>query len=180
MFTLTHDQRYIADILEETRALRTEQVYKLLWLLDEGKDGVYAQRVLKQLHTVNYIYWVSDNTVTLPHLRNMEIDADMLSAVDVMLNLLESPPVALSSGKQPFKLSFLMERDGDVLTFGVAVAVPGEEEKLSFSLSNLGGDFIVIFLLSDLRQSELLKTSLEHYFAIPDDDRLRYFKGSNI
>ena len=176
-FKLTHDQKCIADVLEITGFLKIAQAHKLLEMRSAEKDFAYAKKVLSQLQHINRALWCADEIVTLPHLRKKDIDFDMLSAVDIMLELLEVPALAISTDKPPFKLSFLAERGEDIVPFAVAVVAPGTETELNHHLSFAGRELTAIFLLSDISQRELLTSSLTHFFAIRDGERLCYFKG---
>ena len=176
MFALTNDQKYIADILDETGYMRIDQAHRLLRLTDAEKDNAYAKRILSQLQTINRACWLNDETVSLLNLRAGGIDDKMLSAVDIMLDLLSEPPLAVSSKKPPFKLSFLARREDDILAYDVTSLTPGCEKEMDFHLKSVTDD-IIIFLLSDVEQSKLIRTSVTHFFAIYDSGKLRYYKG---
>jgi hypothetical protein len=179
MFTLTVYQRYISDILEETGALRAGQVRRLLQKLDEKTDPAYAGRLIVQLRTINRAFLKTEDVITPPRLRDKDVDTEMLLAVNVMLDLLEGAPLAVSAGKPPFKLRFVIERGDEVMPFGVAAAEPGGETELCYRLGGADNGTTVVFLLTDLRQSEKIHTGLPHFFAVHDGEKLRYFKGGD-
>ena len=179
MFALTNDQKYIADILDETGYMRIDQAHRLLRLTDPEKDNAYAKRILSQLQTINRACWLNDETVSLLNLRAGGIDDKMLSAVDIMLDLLSEPPLAVSSKKPPFKLSFLARREDDILAYAVGAITPGGEREFNFYLKDMEDDIVIVFLLSDVGKSKLISTSLTHFFAVYDDEKLRYYKGES-
>jgi hypothetical protein len=180
VLSLTNDQKYIADILEETKYLRVDQAHRLLKMADSEKDSNYAKRLLSQLQNLNRAYWIADDTVSLLHLRKAPVDSEMLLAVDVMLDMLDAPPIALSGAKAPFKLSFLAGREEDIITYGVAAVLSGTELELNFQLKAVDDDITIIFLLSDMMQGNSIRTKHTHYFAVFDGNKLRYFKGQSV
>lgn len=178
MLPLTHDQAYIAEILEETKCLTVNQVHRLLQLLDAGKDKAYAGRILSQLRNISRLCWIDDSAVTLPNLREKPVDSDMLLTIDIMLDLLEAPPMLLSASSPPFKLRFFAEQNENPVPFGVVFVPHGKETFCCEQLTSHSEDISVVFLLSNFKQSKSIRTKHTHYFAVYDNKKLRYFRGN--
>lgn len=181
MPAMNMQQRLINSILEETGVISVKQVHKLLSKAGNGREMTeeHAGRVIKQLRCMNKACWINDDVATRPQLRQKNLDCDMLAALDVMVDLLDTSPLAVSAKKMPFKLSFLIEQEEDILPFGICTVEQGKESTFNFKLSDRKdiSTTTVIFLISDIQQKELLHTDLKHYFALTDNGRMRYFKS---
>ena len=177
VFLITKDQAYIIMVIEATGFLRVSQVSRLLEKTGGVKSSAYIPGVIRQLRYMQKVYLLPEDLISLPYLSGRPADEDMLAAVDIMLDLTKSKVLAVSTGKPPYKLCFLTDAGADIDSFGVIAAPPGEERKVNFLLE---GDSLcqrtVVFLLRDLEQKALFKTSMPHYFAIFDEGTLRYYK----
>jgi hypothetical protein len=178
MFIITPEQDALLRVLDETRYLTAAQALRILQLVSETATPSLAAHVLNQLRYMQKVFWKSETVVTLPHLSDKPIDADMLSAVDVMLDLSDGRLLTISSKKPPFKLCFLTERGGKLGSYGVVAAPPGGERAISQTLADMEAERTVIFLLSDTARQPLFKITQQHYFAIPDNGKYRYFRGN--
>ena len=175
MFTITPDQQYILSILHATKVMRKGQALRLLGKPGCDKPSAYALRCLDQLRHIRKISWKSGDILTTPMLYHAPADDEMLSAIDIMLDLSGSKPLSVSSGPEPYKLCFLSRQGDDLRGFAIIVVKPGEEETLAASLCGAPDGRTVIFLLSGLAQKDRVKTPLPHYFALYDNGRYRYF-----
>lgn len=177
---ITPDQEYILSILQKTKVMRGDQAYRLLNKLDGSKNDQYAARCLEQLRYIRKIARKSDGVFTLPILGNVPADEEMLSAMDIMLDLTDFKILELSAGKPPYKLCFLTEQDNSMGSYAVVTVPPGHEASVSASLSFSDPESpTVIFLLSELSQKDGVKTALPHYFTVKDGGKYRYFGGGN-
>lgn len=178
MFTVTQEQEYILSILHKTKVMRKEQAVKLLRIADFKRNAEYTTRCLEQLRHIRKIKWVSSDVFTLPILYMEPIDEEMLSAVDIMLDLTDSKILALSASKPPYKLCFVNGSEDSFGSYAVIVVPHGSETMITASLYGAeSNNRTVIFLLSDSSQKERIKTALPHFFAIHDSGKYRYFKG---
>ena len=173
MTLLTQAQEKILSLMEQTGCLRIDQAARIL-----GDDsGDYARRVLSQLRHMQRVYMPGETTAVLFHLSRQPPDADMLRAVDVLLDISGGNPLAVSAGAPPLKLRFLVEAEGGRIgSYAVVVVPPGREEVLSFQLENTERRTLIL-LLEDLSQRDKLVIRQPHYFAV-FDERLHYYEGS--
>ena len=177
-FTTTPDQDYILSILKETKAMRKSQALALLSKLDGGNDERYIDRCLSQLRHMRKIVWLSDEVFTLSLLWATPANAEMLSAVDIMLDLTDIRVHALSASTAHYMLCFVSQQKDGVGNYAVINVRPGTEASISESLKNTAPDrCTVIFLLSALSQAEKIQTSMPHFFAISENGMYHYFSG---
>lgn len=179
MFALTNDQQYIADILDEARFLRADQVYGFLQKISVEKDREYSNRVISQLQNLNRACRIGDNLITLPHLRQKPVDNEMLMAIDALLDLSDTAPPAIVRAKYPLKLRFLAERGELIVPFVVAVVDRGSLELLYTRIQNVDKGVTFVFLLENIQDSTLIRTEHTHFFAAYDNSKLQYFKGAS-
>ena len=176
MFILTPDQQYILSILSATNVMRKDQAVKLLGKLDSTITNVYALRCLDQLRHIRKIVWKTESVFTPPMLYSFPVDGDMLSAVDIMLDLTSQKVSSISAGPSPYKLCFLSEEVNNLRAFAVTIVKPGSECMINASLPGANNSRTVILLITDRSQKNSIETSLPHYYAIRDSDRYRYFE----
>ena len=177
-FITTPEQDYILSILKVVKVLRKSQAVRLLKKLDGSKNEQCWERCFGQLGHIRKIAWLSDDLFTMPLLQRNAVDEDMLQAVDVMLDLTDIRVQSLSSSKPPYNLCFLAEQKKDFGSYAIIIARPGTEAVITASLNNSGQDGrTVVFILSDPSQTQGIKTSLPHFFAISDGSKYRYFSG---
>ena len=175
-YTLTQDQEYILSVLKETKSMRKSQAFSLLNKLDSEKQESYAARCLNQLRHMRKIAWQTDELFTLSPLWAVSADAEMLSAIDIMLDLTDIKIHALSASTQPFKLCFLSEQNRGSGNYAVTVVRPGTEVSINYALRSIHGDIhTVIFLLQNISQAKEIQTSLPHFFALFDNGKYHYF-----
>jgi len=180
MFMITSDQEYILSILNKTRFMRVDQVCRLLKLLAEEKVEKYAVSLLKQLKHMQKIVWINEKTFALPSLYNESIDEDMLSAIDIMIDLTDYKILSISANNPPYKLCFFTESEDDLSNYAVIVVAPGTETRVTTSLYATDSENrTIIFILSDFSQKDKIKTTLPHFFAIYGTGQYRYFKGGD-
>ena len=176
MFTVTPDQKYILSILDATKVMRKDHAFRLLEKLSAEYTEGYELRCLMQLKYMRKIAWKTDDVFAVPMMFNEPIDEDMLSAVDIMLDLTGKRVMSVSAGPEPYKLRFLSARDKGSNGFAVIVFNASLEREISASLHRIPDGHTIIFLLSNLSQKDRVKTALPHYFAIRDGGRYRYFR----
>jgi hypothetical protein len=171
MIKLSNEAQYIDAILCETNCLSIVQIKRLLLLYNRELPLHYASGVAKQLCYAGRAV-MRDKDVLVPmYIDAPEADPDMLAAVDIMLDLLRERPAAISSRRPPFKLVFQPGRDDSA--YAVAIVKKGLEGSFSLPAELL----TVVFLLEDLSQAELIKTAAPYYFAVFEENRLRYYRG---
>lgn len=175
---LTKDQIFLLSILRQTGFMRTDQVLPLMRLYDSAKAQYHCDAILRHLRYAGELVPMGDSVVCLPELLGREPDGDMLLALDILLSLAKSPPMQLTSRKDPYKLCFLLERDGGRIDpFAVLPVAPGREQVVSILLAQQTGDVTVLLALSHLEQHRLLTVRQRHYFVVAQSGRLRFFKG---
>jgi hypothetical protein len=182
---MTLGQNRLLDIIRRTGYLTTIHAYRLLDKpapTGQSASSDYPARVLKQLQHMQKIRLNANGAACLPHLADMPVDYDMLSTIDVMLDLSGNDPIAVSSKKPPFKLCFLSQRGDRLGSYGVVIAQPGDERRVCCSLGGCVSDIFdsrtVVFVLRNPRQRDMFKTPLPHYFAVFDAGKYRYFRGT--
>jgi hypothetical protein len=127
-----------------------------------------------------------DGVACLSHLVDSPVDCDLLSAIDVMLDLSGNTPIVVSSKKPPFKLCFLSQRGDRLGSYGVITASPGDERRVCLMLDEYARDSAgngldsrtAIFILRNPDRRNMFTTSLPHCFAVFDAGKYRYFKGA--
>jgi hypothetical protein len=177
---LTLDQRRLLEVITCTGYLTERQAGVLLG--ERSED--HPARVLNQLRHLGKIRLANDRLAddglaVLPRLADKRVDSDMLAAADVMLDISNGAPAAIASDRPPYKLCFLAERGDRLASYGVVMAVPGEEPRVNFLLDADKTERTVVFITRDAEQTERFTTALPHYFAVRDGGRFRYFKGKN-
>lgn len=176
MFTVTQDQKYVISILDATKMMRKGQAVRLLSKLGAEYTDDYALRCLLQLKYIRKIAWKTDDLFAVPMMFNEPIDEDMLSAVDVMLDLTEKRILSIAAGPEPYKLRFLSASDKGSKGFAVIALNAGIESRMKSLLAEAPEGYTIIFLLSNILQKDRVETSLPHYFAIRDGGKYRYFR----
>ncbi len=175
---LTHDQRFFTAILRETGAMRQSQVLTLMRLYDPGKGQVHCDAMLRHLRYAGELVLTGDGMVCLPELRDRAVDREMLLALDILLALAKSPPLQITSRREPYKLCFLLEREsGRIDAFAVLPVAPGREQVLSILLAQQSQDVTILLAVSSLEQHKLLSIHQKHYFVLEQGGQLRFFKG---
>lgn len=177
---LTKDQRFFLDILRETGYMRRDQVLPLMRLHDPTKGVPQCDAILRHLRYAGELVLIGDELICLPELRQTHGDPAMLCALDILLSLATTPPLQLTSRKAPFKLCFLLERNGGRIDpFAVFPVESGKEQIACILLAQQPQDMTVLLALSDLEQHRLLRIHQRHYFVVRQDGRLRFFKGGD-
>ena len=176
MFTVTPDQKYILSVLDATKIMRKSQVVKLLSKLGAGYTEDYALRCLLQLKYIRKVAWKTDDVLAVPMMFNEPIDEDMLSAIDVMLDLTDKQILSVAAGPEPYKLRFLSAGDEGAKGFAVIAFNTGTASKIKTSIPDAPDGHTIIFLLSHMHQSDRVKTTLPHYYAVRDGGKYRYFR----
>lgn len=178
MFTTTQDQDYILSILRETTVMRESQALELLRKLDGGNDDRYVTRCLEQLRHMRKIDLLPDGLFTLKSRWGMPVDEEMLSAIDIMLDLTDIKVHAASAPAAHYKLCFVSEHREGIGSYAVSIVRPGTEAVATALLHNSAHEGrIVIFLLSSLSQAGAIKAVTPHFFAMPCNGGYTYFSG---
>jgi hypothetical protein len=176
MYLTTPEQERLYTIIDKTGCMTTAQAERILPQKNPDAPESFSARVLRQLQYQQKVRFVSESVLTLPHLVERAPDRDMLAAVDIMLDITNGAPMDMSVKTPPFKLCFLAEQNGQIGSYGIIIAVPGNERRLNFQLEGTERR-TVIFLLTSPKQSEKIQTTLPHYFAVADCGKYRYFKS---
>ena len=177
---LTKDQRFLRSILRETGFIRIGQILPLMRLYAPEKEPHQCEAILRCLRYAGELVPTGGDAVCLPDLRGREPDEEMLRALDMLLALADRPPLQLTSRRQPYKLCFLLERDGvRIDTFAVFPVAPGREQVACILLAQQPQDVTVLLDLASLEQHRLLHIRQRHYFAVQQDGRFRFFKGGD-
>jgi hypothetical protein len=192
---MTRDQQKLFDVIRHTGYLTAIHARRLLdksvpvgstGPVERAVHSGYPLRVLGQLQYLQKIRLNRGDVACLPHLVDSPVDHDMLSAIDVMLDLSGNAPVAVSSRKPPFKLCFLSQCGDRLGSYGIVAAPSGDERRVCLMLDEYAKDGAgndldsrtVVFVLRDPGLREAFNTSLPHYFAVFDAGKYRYFKGA--
>ena len=178
MFVTTPEQGYILSILQETKFMRKDQVFKLLNSVDSRITAGYTDRCLGQMRHIRKITWRTDDVICLPDLYKEPKDDEMLAAIDIMLDLTDFKILVVSAGPAPYKLCFLTEQSASLGSYAVIIVAPGSEEMITASLHGADPESrTIIFLLPEILQKNNIETALPHFFAVYDGGKYRYFKG---
>jgi hypothetical protein len=176
MFTITPTLEYVLSVLDATKVMRKEQAFKLLKKFDAGKTEEHLIRDLRQLKHIQKIVWKSDDVLTTPLLFNEPTDEEMLSAIDIMLDLTDRRILSISRGPAPYTLRFVSEYRDRVKAFAVIIVNARSERSIKALLPGGSDECTIIFVISSLSQKDRIKTSLQHFFAVRDGGRYRYYR----
>ena len=175
---LTRDQQFFLSILRETGYIRRDQVLPLLRLHDPAKEERHCEAILRHLRYAGELVPLGEGLVCLPEYRETEPDRDMLWALDILLVLASAPPLQITGRKPPYKLCFLLAREGGRIDpFAIMPVEPGREQITCVLLSQQRRDVTLLLALCHLEQHRLLKVSQRHYFVVRQNGRPRFFKG---
>ncbi len=160
-------------------------MFSLLNKLEDRKTEWHSENCLKQLQHMNRITWSAkaEDVFTLPLFYNSPVDNDMLSAIDIMLDLTDTRVLKVSAPGPPFKLRFLTERKDRLNGYVIASVLPGGETRAA-ALINESAQYsdrlplgiTVIILLPDMSLAKTMRLNVPHYFAIRGTNGYRYFE----
>jgi len=108
--------------------MKTAQVARLISLAASKKNGAYINSCLRQLRYLGKIIFLEGDVVSLPYYDGY--DSEMLSAIDIMLDLTEKNILTLDTDK-PFKLSFVTEFEEDICSYAIMPVPAGMEKRLA-------------------------------------------------
>lgn len=174
---VTPEQEVLLDALEKVGCLTLDQAVKIMRSRTPRLAASQGKRLVDQLAHINKVRVLPDRTITTFLFGRR--DDDMLTAVDVMLDVCRGLPKVWTGRRPPFMLSFLA---GEKLKqFGVVRVKEGMEVGIGVTVegASTGRRLHVIFILSALGQKELVSTNVPHYFVWHDGERYRYFKGGD-
>lgn len=175
---LTKDQQFLLGVLRETGWMRRDQLLSLMRLYDPAKVQSHCEAILRHLRYAGELIPMDDGLICLAELRGKGVDHAMLCALDIFLSLASGPPIQLTSRVPPYKLCFLLEREGGRIdAFAVLPVEPGRESITDILLAQQPQDVTVLLFLTSLEQHQLLHLRQRHYFVVRQDGRLRFFKG---
>ena len=181
---LTKPQAYVLSLLADFRALRTEQVKRLL-AAQFRTTSAQAQALLHQLRIKGKIM-IRDDCVMLP---GRTVNPIVLRAFDVMLALTDGCVAQIYGGNPPIVLVFTVSNDSKTnngaeeqsaeTVFGVVDGSSAHTTGLSGMSAGMRGissDITLLFMLTDAEQSKTIDTKHKHYFALPDEQgHVRFF-----
>lgn len=177
---LTKDHQYLLSILRETGDMRLDQVLPLMRLRDAQKRASQCEGILRHLRYCGELMPRGDGLICLPELREKPPDSEMLTALDILLALATGPPLQLTGHREPYKLAFLLEREGGRIdSFAVLPVEPGREQLVSILVAQQPEGATVLLPLATLEQHRLLQIRRRHYFVVRQDGRLRFFQGGD-
>jgi hypothetical protein len=178
MFLLTPHCRLVLGVLEKTGLLSRAQAERLLSAAGAKGGEAYAERILSRLAHMQKLLPAGDGIVRLPRLTDTPPDADMLFAIDVMLDVSGGKPLALKPGAPPQKLCFLVEAEKGVGSYAICVVHPGREAEANFAFGEQSEKRVLILLLENEAQKAKLKIPGACFFALPGNGKIRYFAGN--
>jgi hypothetical protein len=177
VFLLTPHHRLILGILEKTGVMSLAHIEALLAATGADIKPDYVKRLVSQLAHMQKIYPATDGIVAASHPINAPPDADMLAAVDIMLDVSGGRPLALKRGTPPYKLCFLAEAECGIGSYAVIAAETGREIELNFALEGMRDEKrVIVLILENERQSKKLTIKSPHFFAIRENEKIRYFE----
>ena len=177
---LTKDQQFLLGVLRETGWMRQDQVLPLMRLYDPTKVQSHCEAILRHLRYAGELISMDDGLICLAECRGKSADRAMLCALDILLALASGPPIQLTSRVLPYKLCFLLEREGGRIdAFAVLPVEPGRESVTGILLTHQPRDVTVLLFLTNLEQHQLLHLPQRHYFVIRQEGRLRFFQGGD-
>lgn len=177
---LTKDQQFLLGVLRETGWMRRDQVLPLMRLYDHTKAPAHCEAILRHLRYAGELIPMGDGLICLAELRGKGADHEMLCALDILLSLASGPPIQMTSRLPPYKLCFLLEREGGRIdAFAVLLVEPGRESMIGSLLAQQPQDVTVLLFLTSLEQHNLLHLRQRHYFVIRQEGRLRFFRGGD-
>lgn len=158
--------------------MRRDQLLSLMRLYDPTKVQSHCEAILRHLRYAGELIPMDDGLICLAELRGKGVDHAMLCALDILLSLASGPPIQLTSRVPPYKLCFLLEREGGRIdAFAVLPVEPGRESITDILLAQQPQDVTVLLFLASLEQNQLLHLRQRHCFVVRQDGRLRFFKG---
>jgi hypothetical protein len=178
MFLLTPHCGLILGVLEKTGCLSRVQAERLLSAAGAKGGEAYAERVLSRLAHMQKLRPAGDDIVRLPHLTDAPPDTDMLFAIDVMLDVSGGKPLALKLEAPPYKLCFLVETEKGVGSYAISVVPRGREAEVNFAFCGQSEKRVRILLLENEAQRKKLGIPGAHFFALRENERIRYFAGN--
>ena len=179
MFLLTPHHRLMLGVLEATEYLTLSQAERLLSAAGAKGGEAYAERVLSQLAHMQKLRPDGGGVFALPSFADAPQGADALAATDVMLDVSGGKPLAVKKGTPPHKLRFLVETENGIGAYAVSVVRRGREAEANFAFGETRGEKrVLILLLENETQKEKLKIPRAHFFALPENGKIRYFQGN--
>ena len=127
---LTVPQKYLKELLKEFGALKIRQAKKLIRM----KIPEYSYyKTIKSLIAIGDIkeqgeYILDSNGI---------IDADIITAIDIMLEIESKTIEMIQKGKSPFTLTFFKHREEKLCRYDICTAKQGLEQLLTAELENL-------------------------------------------
>jgi hypothetical protein len=177
MFITTPHHKLILSVLEKTGILSFGNMETLLAAEGAEVGAGYVERLAAQLAHMQKAYPATEGLITAPRLVSAPPGADMLAAVDIMLDVSGGRPLALRPGAPPCKLCFLVETEYGIGGYAVISVEARRETALNFILEGMDEKRVIILLLENENQKERLKIGLPHFFAVREKGKIRYFEG---
>lgn len=131
---LTVPQKYLKELLKEFGALKINQAKKLIRM--KIPDYPYY-KTIKPLIAVGEIKeqgeFIFDS--------NGIIDANIITAIDIMIEIESKKIDMLQKGKSPFTLTFFKHREEKLCRYDICIAKQGLEQVLTAELENINAKY---------------------------------------
>jgi hypothetical protein len=175
---LTEPQKTAVSLLRSYRCLRVNQLEQLL-LMAHGKEDTHADRQVARLPLIcSHLF--CKPAQDLIAVREAAPDSEMLAAMDVMLEFRNDGLEDYRPGRPPSKLVFFKNNPkGELRAYYVTPVPIGAESRVARDMLDAynGTGNAVIFILKDLRQSDMINFPYEHYYAVNNAGKYAFYKG---
>lgn len=167
---LSKPQKEVLDMLKQFGALREDQMKNLLL---QRYSNLHFEPIIYQMvcgglvrRENKYIFY-----------QNGKIDADIETAVDVMLLLAPKHIETMQKGCAPFALTFFKERQKKLWRYDVCIVKPDNEAIVCALLENINHKYrMIVFVLDTLDQQKKIKVPCEHCFALKENGTYKFYK----
>lgn len=167
---LTVPQKYLKELLKEFGALKIRQTKKLIRM--KIPDYSYY-KTIKPLIAIGDIkeqgeYILDSNGI---------IDADIITAIDIMLEIESKTIEMIQKGKSPFTLTFFKHREEKLCRYDICTAKQGLEQLLTAELENINAKYrTVVFVLESPEQQDNLFAPCEYCFVWKEEGEYHFYK----
>jgi hypothetical protein len=179
MILTTDVQDSIIELLKTYRCLRFDQIEALM-AMKYGSRRTYACKEAAHLANIcsHLVCQPADGYLAMS---GAAPNAELLAAIDVMLEFRQDGVEFYCPGKPPYKLVFHKNNPkGGIRAYYVVVVARGAEYRMAQEMLGAYKNErnAVIFILEDLRQAENIHFPYEHYHAVSKNGRYAFYKGA--
>ena len=105
------------------------------------------------------------------------IDADIITAIDIMLEIESKTIEMIQKGKSPFTLTFFKHREEKLCRYDICTAKQGLEQLLTAELENINAKYrTVVFVLESPEQQDNLFALCEYCFVWREEGEYHFYK----